>query len=115
MLTHAVENGVLVLTVQESPGPPEPKGLANLLSDFIHVHAPAPAVIVLPAEASTASVSAVARAHEMCHDLDVLISVVTPSAPARRVLRSRTAGHRAGLVVHAQTDTAIAAATAAGV
>ncbi|MFE9812246.1 hypothetical protein ACFYRN_38420 [Streptomyces sp. NPDC005227] len=88
--------------------------MATLLSDFIHVYAPAPAVVVLPAEASTASVGAVTRAHEMCHDLDVLISVVTPSAPARRILRSRPADRGAGLVVHAQSDTAIAAATATG-
>ncbi|MGW6486797.1 hypothetical protein [Streptomyces sp. NPDC055056] len=114
MLTHAVENGVLILRVHESTEPVDPEELAARVSDFVHVYAPAPAVVVLPADASAASLSAVTRAHGMCHDLDVLISVVTSSAPAPRILRSRTAGHRAGLVVHAHTDTAITAATATG-
>ncbi|OQQ13767.1 hypothetical protein B0675_26320 [Streptomyces sp. M41(2017)] len=77
---------MLVLTVQDST---EPGELADLSCDFVHVYAPAPAVVVLPARASPAVVSALRHAHQMRHDLDVLLPVVTPSAPVRRILHSR--------------------------
>jgi hypothetical protein len=111
MLSHALENGVLVLTVEEDSGPRD-KDRAALISDLIHVHAPAPAVIVLGNGTTDAMIEAVVEAHHRCRHLQTLISVATPSAPARRALQGRAAAEGGGLVVHARADTAISTACA---
>ncbi|MER5387291.1 hypothetical protein ABT040_44955 [Streptomyces sp. NPDC002688] len=115
MLMHALENGVLVLTLDDDPGPTVQTTLAALISDLVHVHAPTPVVIVLGAVAAAAPpvIDAVLRAHRMCSQSDVLMSVATPSAPARRALETQATAHGAGLVIHARTDTAITTAYAA--
>ncbi|MEU8794327.1 hypothetical protein [Streptomyces sp. NPDC048643] len=113
MLTHVLERGVLVLTVQDGLGSAEPNILARLISDLVHVHAPTPVVVVLGTTATTAVIAAVVRAYRLCSELDVLLSVAVPSAPARRTLRDQAAADGAGLVVHARTDVAIATAYAA--
>ncbi|MEU9137462.1 hypothetical protein AB0D33_16095 [Streptomyces sp. NPDC048404] len=111
MLSHSLENGVLVLTVDDDPGPEaEENALAVLIRDLVHVHAPTPVVVVLSAEAGPVVIDAVVDAHRMCGELDVLMSVAAPSAPARRALQTRTAAHGGGLVVHARADTAITTA-----
>ncbi|WP_406368566.1 hypothetical protein OG788_45595 [Streptomyces sp. NBC_00647] len=116
MLMHALKNGVLVLTLDDDPGPAAQNTLAALISDLVHVHAPTPVVIVLGAAAAAAPavIDEVLRAHRMCSRLDALISVATPSAPARRALETHaTTAQGAGLVIHACTDTAITTAYAA--
>lgn len=112
MLTQSLEHGVLVLAVEDDPGSAQPNILARLISDLVHVHAPTPVVVVLGGAATAAVITAVVTAHRLCSGLDVLLSVATSSAPARRALRTRAAEHGAGLVVHARTDTAIATAYA---
>ena len=99
---HALENGVLVLTLDDDPGHTVQTILAALISDLVHVHAPTPVVIVLGAVAAAAPpvIDAVLRAHRMCSRLDVLMSVATPSAPARRALETQAPAHGASLVIH---------------
>lgn len=92
MLSHALENGVLVLTVDDEPGPHE-QSLAVLISDLVHVHAPTPAVVVLGAVVTDPVIEAVVEAHHRCRQLDVLMSVATPSAPARRGLQAHATTH----------------------
>ncbi len=111
MLSHALERGVLVITVHDDPGIVGRATLAVEISNLVHAHKPLPVVIVLDEPATGgAAVSAVLRAHRMCSSLDVRMSVATGSAPARRLLETNadTSGPR--LVIHARTDTAIAAA-----
>ncbi|WP_052742978.1 hypothetical protein [Streptomyces mangrovisoli] len=65
---------------------------------------------------SEAVIDTVVEAHRRCRELDVLVSVATPSAPARRLLQARTGGrddHGARLVIHARVDTAITTSDAA--
>ncbi|MFD6298284.1 hypothetical protein ACFWFU_26080 [Streptomyces sp. NPDC060235] len=113
MLSHTFENGVLVLlVVDDEPGPQEDRDLAVLISDLIHVHVPTPAVIVLQGVATDAVVEAVVEAHRRCRHLDVLMSVATYSAPARRALQARATAHGGALVVHARVGTAISTAYA---
>ncbi|MET9902852.1 hypothetical protein [Streptomyces sp. NPDC006446] len=113
MLMHALENGVLVLALDDDPGPTVQTTLAALISDLVHVHAPTPVVIVLGAVAAPPVIDAVLRAHRMCSRLDVLMSVATPSAPARRALETQAPAHGASLVIHARTHAAITTAYAA--
>ncbi|MFI5998076.1 hypothetical protein ACIBAC_40230 [Streptomyces sp. NPDC051362] len=111
MLSHALENGVLVLAVDDEPGPEE-QNLAALISDLVHVHAPTPAVIMLGGEVPDPVIEAVVEAHRRCRQLDVLISVATSSAPARRVFQAHATADGGALVVHARVDTAISTAYA---
>ncbi|MFF0143098.1 hypothetical protein ACFYRN_42625 [Streptomyces sp. NPDC005227] len=112
MVSHALKNGVLILRVDDAPGP-QTQNLAVLISDLIHVHTPVPVVITLGAEAADPVLEAVVEAHRRCKHADALISVVTPSAPARRALAAKAAAHGGGLVVHARVGTAIETAGAA--
>ncbi|MET7746005.1 hypothetical protein [Streptomyces sp. NPDC005385] len=112
MLSHTLEDGVLVLTPQDDPGGEAQDTLTALISDLVQVHAPTPGVIVLGAGATAPVINAVVGAHRMCRSLGVLLSVATPCASARRRLQAATA-QGGGLVVHARTETAIATACAA--
>ncbi|MFE2534913.1 hypothetical protein [Streptomyces sp. NPDC059371] len=106
-MDHALENGVLVLTLDDEPGP-QLHNLASLISDLVHVHAPTPAVIVLGAVVTDAMIEAVVEAHHRCRQVNVLMSVATPNASVRRTLQAQGRG----LVVHARIDTAITTADA---
>jgi len=112
MLSHSLQRGVLILTVYDEPVDYVDNALAQNISDLVHAHDPAPVVIVLEADVAAPVIEAVVRAHLMCSELGVLVSVATRSASARRVLEG--GGNAAGprLVVHARTDTAIATAYA---
>ncbi|MFF3420052.1 hypothetical protein ACFYW9_36090 [Streptomyces sp. NPDC002698] len=111
MLSHRLENGVLVLTVEDAPGLRE-QNLAALISDLVHVHDPTPAVVVLGTVVPDEVIEAVVEAYRRCRRSDVLISVATPSAPARRTLQAQAAAQGGGLVVHARVDTAVRTADA---
>ncbi|MCX4579361.1 hypothetical protein [Streptomyces sp. NBC_01571] len=112
MLTHSVERGVLVLTLNDDPAGDSRDLLPQYISDLIHAHSPAPVVIVLSAAATAAVIAAVLHAHRMCSRLSVLMSVATPSAAARRAFEAQVTPHGPRLVVHARTETAIATAFA---
>ncbi|MFF0190853.1 hypothetical protein [Streptomyces sp. NPDC005244] len=112
MLSHTLENGVLVLALQDDPAAGSRDRLPTLISDLAQVHAPVPVVIVLGAEATVSVIDAVVRAHGMCRSLGILVSVATPCASARRRLQAAAAAQGGGLVVHARTDTAITTAYA---
>ncbi|MFD9461251.1 hypothetical protein [Streptomyces sp. NPDC060027] len=110
MLTHALERGVLILTLDDDPSPKGRDVLATYISDLVHVHAPTPVVIVLGGEATATVISAVLRAHRLCSELGVLMSVATLSAAVRRSLETQTAADGPRLVIHARADIAIATA-----
>ncbi|MFE2536885.1 hypothetical protein [Streptomyces sp. NPDC059371] len=111
MLSHRLENGVLVLTVEDASGLRE-QNLAALISDLVHVHDPTPAVIVLGTVVPDEVIGAVVEAYRRCRQSDVLISVATPSAPTRRALQAQADAAGGGLVVHARVDTAVRTADA---
>ncbi|MFB6553366.1 hypothetical protein [Streptomyces sp. NPDC056405] len=111
MLSHTLEHGVLVITVDQDPGIDGRATLTTHITNLVDAHQPTPVVIVLTERAAGhAAVSAVLRAHQWCVRLGVLMCVVTHSAPVRRLLEnnSDTSGPR--LVVHARVDTAITTA-----
>ncbi|MGW6486218.1 hypothetical protein [Streptomyces sp. NPDC055056] len=105
---------MLILVVDDELGPQQ-GDLSVLIGDLVHVHAPAAAVIVLEGAATDAVVEAVVEAHRQCQGLDVLMSVATSSAPARRALQTRATVHGGALVVHARVDTAVSTACATAV
>ncbi|MFA3872947.1 hypothetical protein ACSLFT_34890 (plasmid) [Streptomyces sp. G6] len=113
MLSHALEQGVLVITVY---GETRIDGRARLLAkigDLIHAYKPTPVVIVLDdSEAGGVMTSLVVRAHCMCSSLGVLMSVATHSAPMRRLLEA-SADSDTHLVIHARADIAVSAAALA--
>lgn len=119
MLSHTIEHGVLVITVDQDPGISGRARVSETVSDLVHAHRPAPVVIVLDDRAAgTAAVSAVLRAHRMCSHLGILMSIATHSAPARRLLEANACTDGTRPVIHARKDIAIvtaldAAATAA--
>ncbi|MFE2297046.1 hypothetical protein ACFXAW_02480 [Streptomyces sp. NPDC059445] len=110
MVTHSLERGVLVLTLDDAPGSQDEDDIPGRISDLVHAHDPRPVVIVLGGNPPAAATSAVLRAHRMCGDLGVPMSVATHSAPVRRRLQTQAPVLGARLVVHARTDTAIATA-----
>ncbi|MGM0357253.1 hypothetical protein [Streptomyces sp. ECR3] len=114
MLSHALERGVLVLTVHRDPGPTGRAALAAEIGNLVHAYRPRPVVVVLEEPAAgPATVGAVLRAHRLCSGLGVLMSASAHSAPARRLLEEGADTGGCRLVVHARRDTAIAAAFAA--
>ncbi|GAA1422848.1 hypothetical protein GCM10009601_24990 [Streptomyces thermospinosisporus] len=108
MLSHALEQGVLVLSIHDVVDGGR-GALLTEITDLVHACKPAPVVIILadPAANRTA-LGVVLRAHRLCSSLGIMMSVATHSALARRRLEedADTSGIR--LVVHARTDTAIA-------
>ncbi|MCL7369570.1 hypothetical protein [Streptomyces ardesiacus] len=116
MLSHTLEHGVLVITVDRDPGIDGRATLTTQITNLVDAHRPAPVVIVLTERATgPAAVSAVLRAHQWCGRLDVLMSVVTDSAPVRRLLEDNADSAGPRLVVHARADTAISTAFTAAV
>ncbi|GGM19252.1 hypothetical protein GCM10010129_74400 [Streptomyces fumigatiscleroticus] len=114
MVSHHLEHGVLVVTVDQDPGIDGRARLSSQICDLVSAHRPAPVVIVLAEEATgRTAVSAVLRAHRLCGHLGVLMSVVTHSAPARRMLEDNAGTASPHLVVHARVDTAVMTAFAA--
>ncbi|MBZ6231725.1 hypothetical protein [Streptomyces olivaceus] len=114
MLSHTLEQGVLVITVDRDPGVDGRAALTTHLTNLVDAHQPAPVVIVLAdGAAGPAAVSAVLRAHQWCGRLDLLLSVVAHSAPVRRLLENNADSCGPRLVVHARVDTAISTACTA--
>ncbi|WP_431987622.1 hypothetical protein [Streptomyces parvulus] len=111
MLSHTLEHGVLVITVDRDPGIDGRAALTTHITNLVDVHQPTPVVIVLTEGADGhAAVSAVLRAHQWCGRLGVLMSAVTHSAPVRRLLENNADTTGTRLVVHARVDTAITTA-----
>ncbi|GAA4798599.1 hypothetical protein [Streptomyces ziwulingensis] len=114
MLSYCLKHEVLVITVDQDPGIDGRAELANRIADVVDAHRTSPVVVELTDEAAGgAAVSAVLRAHQLCSRLGILMSVVTHSAPVRRMLENNADTRGARLVVHARTDTAISTAFAA--
>ncbi|MFH8755713.1 hypothetical protein [Streptomyces atroolivaceus] len=108
MLSHRVDHGVLVLTVQEDPGIGGRAELTSGITAFVRAYQPAPVLVVIEEPAATpATASAVLRAHRHCDELGVLMSVATHSAPVRRLLEANACSGGTRLVVHPCIDTAV--------
>lgn len=111
MLTYSLEQGVLVFRVLADPGVSGRAHLLARMGDLVRGHRPAPVVVVLDDTAvGGVVISVVLRAHRMCTDLGVFMSVVTHSAAARRLLEAAALTSGVHLVVHARADTAVATA-----
>ncbi|MFR0357291.1 hypothetical protein [Streptomyces sediminimaris] len=111
MLSHALEHGVLVITVRRDPGIGGRALLAREIGGLVRAHRPRPVVVVLDEPATSGpAVSAILRVHRICRSLGVLLSVASHSAPTRRLLEAKADTGGTRLVIHARTDTAIAAA-----
>ncbi|MFK4145183.1 hypothetical protein [Streptomyces sp. NPDC004065] len=110
-LSHALQQGVLVITVHDDPGTDERSQPASRIADLLQAYRPASVVVVLDrAAVSPAVVGAVLDAHRLCDRLGAVMAVATHDAPARRRLEAGAAGHGTRLVVHARVDVAIAGA-----
>ncbi|MEV4331394.1 hypothetical protein AB0K02_12770 [Streptomyces sp. NPDC049597] len=110
MLHHTIERGVLVITLHDDVYLGNRVAVARGIASLVKAHMPAPVVIVLTASAvSAAAIGTVLRAHLMCSRLQVLMAVVTPSAPARRVLEANADVGGTRLVVFARSSQAIEA------
>ncbi|MGW2827063.1 hypothetical protein ACWC24_39720 [Streptomyces sp. NPDC001443] len=111
MARHSVQQGVLVLTVDDDPGISGRTALLEQISDLVLGLRPASLVVVLRAPAATdAVVGVVLRAHRLCNRLGLVMSVTTHSAPVRRSLEANADTDGTRLVVYARADTAIATA-----
>lgn len=111
MLSHRLDRGVLVLTVQEDPGIGGRAELVAGITAFVRVYRPAPVLVIIDDRAATpATVSAVLRAHRQCEELGVPMSAATRDAAVRRLLEANAVSGRSRLVVHPHLDTAVSAA-----
>ncbi|MEU6272095.1 hypothetical protein ABZ871_06685 [Streptomyces populi] len=110
MLSRSLDHGVLVVTVHEDPGTGPRAEFTAQIRDLVHAHEPAPVVVVVDEAAATPGVvGALVDAYGECGDLDVLTSVATHSAFARRLFEA-AALNGSRLVVHSRIDVAIATA-----
>ncbi len=108
MLSHGLEQGVLVITVSSASAVGERARILDRIGGLVHAHKPAPVVIVLDDSAvGMEAVRLVLRAHRLCGHAGVLMSVATHSAPARRLLAASAETTGICLVIHARADTAI--------
>ncbi|WP_330337056.1 hypothetical protein [Streptomyces sp. NBC_00557] len=113
MLSHAFEQGVLVITVHDDPGAGGRASLLARISDLIQAFRPASVVIVLDEPAARASIAGVIlRVQRLCSRLGLLMSVATHNAPARHRLEAAADESGTSLVIHARIDAAIAGAAA---
>ncbi|MFE9445249.1 hypothetical protein ACFYO2_41280 [Streptomyces sp. NPDC006602] len=112
MISHALEQGVLVITVHNDPGICRRADLLRQISDLVRAHKPDALVIVLDDPAATeAAVSVVVRvpALQRPWGLDVRCH---PERPARRLLEANADTRGTRLVIHARADIAVATAAA---
>ncbi|MFE1437381.1 hypothetical protein [Streptomyces sp. NPDC058739] len=110
LLSHSLDHGVLVITVHQDPGIGGRAAFLAQLEGLVYAHRPAPVVLRLEQHAvDAAEVGAVLDLHRACKDLGVLMSVVSASAPARRVLAAGADSSGTHLVIHARASTAVAA------
>ncbi|MBT2368214.1 hypothetical protein J7E88_23550 [Streptomyces sp. ISL-10] len=108
MLHHTIERGVLLITIDDDVSLGHHVAVARNITHLVKVHLPAPVVIVLSApEVSAGMLSTVLRAHVLCGRFDGLMAVVTPSAPARRLLEANADVGGTRLVVFARTGQAL--------
>ncbi|WP_435278877.1 hypothetical protein [Streptomyces sp. 1222.5] len=116
MVSHALDQGVLVVTVHDDPGSDGRAVLLARISDLVKGRAPTSLVLVLdgPAAADSA-VGVVLRVHRLCNRLGLVMSVATHSAPVRRLLEADADTDIGGtrLVVLARADTALQLTAAA--
>ncbi|MFF7969713.1 hypothetical protein [Streptomyces sp. NPDC007905] len=113
MMSHSLNQGVLVITVHDDPGIGGRAALLAHISGLVRGHKPASLVIVLDEPAAgDAAVSVVLRTHRLCGRFGLVMSVATHSAPVRRLLEAGADTGGIRLVIHARADTAIATATA---
>ena len=113
MLSRSLDHGVLVVTVHEDPGAGPRAEFTAQIRDLVHAHEPTPVVVVIDEAAATPGVvGALVDAYGECGDLDVLTSVATHSAFARRLFEAAAALNGSRLVVHSRIDVAVATAYA---
>ncbi|OII70085.1 MULTISPECIES: hypothetical protein [unclassified Streptomyces] len=111
MLTHELDHGVLVITMEREPDVQDRATLVTEIGDLARGYRPAPVVIALDGpEAGAAAAGVVLRAHRLCRRLGILMSVTARSAPVRRALETHAALSGVHLVINARADIAIAAA-----
>ncbi|MER6281120.1 hypothetical protein ABT272_42500 [Streptomyces sp900105245] len=113
MVSHALEQGVLVVTVHDDPGSDGRAVLLTRISDLVKGHAPTSLVLVLDGPAADSAVGVVLRVHRLCSRLGLVMSVATHSAPVRRLLEADADAGGTRLVVLARADTAIRLTAAA--
>lgn len=114
MLVHAVDRGVLVVTVDIDIDISSRAYAVQDIARLVRSHLPLPVVLVLAAPVvSAATLSAVLRVHRLCSGLQVPLAVVTPSGAARRMLRASADATRFPLGVFAAAESAVAASATA--
>jgi hypothetical protein len=114
MLSHTLDQHVLVIRVDSDPGTDGRAELVTEIDGLVRAYRPAPVVIILEDQAATgAALSAVLLVHRTCIALGVLLSVVTSSAPARRVLEANADSVGSHLIIHARAATAVTTAALA--
>ncbi|MGW7466115.1 hypothetical protein ACWGJT_15775 [Streptomyces xantholiticus] len=114
MLVHAVDRGVLVVTVRVDIDISSRAYAVQDIARLVRSHLPLPVVLVLAAPVvSAATLSAVLRVHRLCSGLQVPLAVVTPSGAARRMLRASADSPRFPLGVFAAAESAVAASATA--
>ncbi|GGW52838.1 hypothetical protein [Streptomyces xantholiticus] len=114
MLVHAVDRGVLVVTVRVDIDISTRAYAVQAIARLVRSHLPLPVVLVLAAPVvSAATLSAALRVHRLCSGLQVPLAVVTPSGAARRILRASADSTRFPLGVFAATESAVAASVTA--
>ncbi|MGW8990982.1 hypothetical protein ACWGRF_13800 [Streptomyces zhihengii] len=114
MLSQRYQHGILVITIHDDPAHDERADLTRRLAELMRAHHPAPVVVVIADAACSASTAtAVRRAHRRGRDRNELLSVVTHSAPVRRLLQAGETAARHRMVIHPRMDVALAATSQA--
>ncbi|MEU1281421.1 hypothetical protein [Streptomyces sp. NPDC005805] len=116
MLAHALERGVLVITLTTDVDISERSGVCAGIARLVGAYAPLPVVVDLAMPVvGPAAVSAVVRAHRECVRLGVPMCAATAGAAARRLLRANVDTSDVPLGVYARAGDAVTAMAAAAI
>ncbi|MET9324431.1 STAS domain-containing protein [Streptomyces sp. NPDC003038] len=108
MLTHAVDQGVLVISLHSPIDIGNRAATALEIGRLLHAHRADYVVLELAGcPASAAAISVVHRAHRLCAAVGASLAVVTPTDESRRLLGA--GGGRSAPRLYASTTQAILA------
>ncbi|MGW0391273.1 hypothetical protein ACWDYJ_10285 [Streptomyces sp. NPDC003042] len=109
MLTHAADQGVLVISLNTSIDVGNRAAMALKIEELIHAHQADYVIVELAGCAVSAAVhSVVRRTYHLCAALGASLAVVTPTAESRRLLGAGSGGG-AGPALFTTTSQAILA------
>ncbi|MFD7206296.1 hypothetical protein [Streptomyces sp. NPDC059893] len=92
LISHSVDGDTLRVTLHHSLDVHTRAAAAAEIEDLVHTHAPRRVTVQVPTgEPTPATLSVVVRAHRMCQNLGIPLSLTGATAAAQRLFATNTA------------------------